>query len=310
MARADLRVGGVERWYLQKPEDYMVIPDEIRKCVGFVGYQRADGNVFFAGTAFFVGRKTDAAPDRVFTYAITAKHVISAITGKGITAVLLRLNLKSGGARWIRTLAKDWLSHPSDATVDVAVTYFGFDEALDHKFFPLEGAATMPVIAKERIDVGDEVFLSGLFAPHAGRNSNIPIIRVGNIAAMPHEKVSTKLGDIDAYLVEARSIGGLSGSPVFANVSGVRHGVLSLTDAPQIYLLGLMHGHFDSEFLPLDISEDVSGKAGINMGIGIVVPVEKIIEVINQPAFRNPEKAAEDQLQKQNLPKMDAGVAG
>jgi hypothetical protein len=284
----------------------MVIPDEIRKCVGFVGYQKSDNSLALAGTTFFVGRKADTLPDSAFVYAVTAKHVIDSIRNKGIAVVLLRLNRKNGEAIWVRTLLKDWISHPSDAAIDVAVARFSIDEnVLDHKFFPVEASATRQLIAKETIDIGDEVFLSGLFAPHVGRKTNIPIIRVGNIAAMPREKVSTKLGEIDAYLIEARSIGGLSGSPVFVHVTGVRHGVLRLTEAPQIFLLGLMHGHFDSEFLPLDVSEDASGKAGINMGIGIVVPVEKIIEVLNQPAILAPEREAEEQTRKQNLPTMD-----
>jgi hypothetical protein len=69
---------------------------------------------------------------------------------------------------------------------------------------------------------------------------------------MPNEQVQTVLGYADVYLVEARSLGGLSGSPVF-----VRHTVqqrVKSTDDKEIYifmngtgktLLGLMHGHWD-----------------------------------------------------------------
>jgi hypothetical protein len=49
----------------------------------------------------------------------------------------------------------------------------------------------------------------GLFSEHQGAERNIPIVRVGNIAAMPEEPVlTTSWGAIDAYLIEARSIGG------------------------------------------------------------------------------------------------------
>jgi hypothetical protein len=47
------------RWYLHRPEDCMVIPDEIRKCVGFIGYQKIDGTTVFVGTVFFVGKEID-----------------------------------------------------------------------------------------------------------------------------------------------------------------------------------------------------------------------------------------------------------
>jgi hypothetical protein len=283
----------------------MVIPDEIRKCVGFVGYQRADGTTLFAGTVFFVGRKLDSNPDRLFVYAVTAKHVIDSIRNKGIRMVLLRLNRKAGDAVWVRTGLEDWVSNQSDLSVDVSVARFSLDEhQLDHKCFPLEARITDSIIKQHGIDVGDEVFLSGLFAPHMGRKNNLPIVRVGNIAAMQHEKVATSLGEIDAYLIEARSIGGLSGSPVFVHAGGVRHGMLSIGSAPPIFLLGLMHGHFDSQFLPLDAA-DTPNRAGINMGIGIVVPIEKVVEVIGQSVFRLPENAFEETLREQSSPTLD-----
>jgi hypothetical protein len=62
----------------------------------------------------------------------------------------------------------------------------------------------------------------GLFKSHYGEQRNIPIIRIGNIAALPEEPVQTHYcGPTDAYLVEVRSIAGLSGSPVFKNAEGL-----------------------------------------------------------------------------------------
>jgi hypothetical protein len=59
----------------------------------------------------------------------------------------------------------------------------------------------------------------GLFSEHPGGDHNEPIARFGNIALMPAEKVTVDVGDstahIRAYLVEARSWGGHSGSPAF-----------------------------------------------------------------------------------------------
>ena len=74
---------------------------------------------------------------------------------------------------------------------------------------------TEKVIKENEIEVGEEVFVTGLFSHHHGQSKNIPIVRVGNISAMPEEKIQTKEHLMDAYLIEARSIGGLSGSPVF-----------------------------------------------------------------------------------------------
>jgi hypothetical protein len=88
---------------------------------------------------------------------------------------------------------------------------------------------------------------------------------------------STKIGKMDAYLIEARSIGGLSESPAF-----VYRTVPFCTG--NFYLLGLIHGHRD--IAPelkndLDMPHDLFEK--VNMGIAIVVPAKKILEVLNQP---------------------------
>ena len=60
------------------------------------------------------------------------------------------------------------------------------------------------------------MFSVGLFTKYFGRSNLIPIVRTGNIAMMPKEKVPLgSFGLTDAYLIEGRSIGGLSGSPIF-----------------------------------------------------------------------------------------------
>jgi hypothetical protein len=142
-----------------------------------------------------------------------------------------------------------------------------------------------------QIGIGDEIFATGLFTPAPGKSRNEPIVRHGNIAMMPQEQIQTELGYADVYLVEARSIGGLSGCPVFVrptvrlpqptadchtkNVFAVGHGAT---------LLGLMHGHWDikeSDLNKVFISHD--RKHGVNLGIGVVVPAHKILETLNRP---------------------------
>jgi hypothetical protein len=104
------------------------------------------------------------------------------------------------------------------------------------------------------------------------------------------DPVKTKNGSyLEAYLIEARSIGGLSGSPAFVHLPAVRT-VDGKTDLfgrkPffQIYLLGLMHGHFDVETLNLDVVLDDAQDAssGVHSGIGVVIPVDKIIDTVMQ----------------------------
>ena len=144
--------------------------------------------------------------------------------------------------------------------------------------------------------IGDEVVIIGLFTSHYGVDHNVPIVRIGNIAAIQDEPVKTKYcGYMDAHLIEARSIGGLSGSPVFllrppvsvqmqkSSSPGHLLGQAGFTSGQALFLLGLVHGHFDVDAVGDVVSEDASTGNSINTGIGVVVPVEKIIETINDP---------------------------
>jgi hypothetical protein len=142
--------------------------------------------------------------------------------------------------------------------------------------------------------------ITGLFRSHYGQQRNIPIIRTGNIAMMIGEKVKTNhCGYTDAYLVEARSIAGLSGSPVFINTDS-RTGYPAL--GHHTYLLGLMHGHFDVQNLKDDVVIDTDDEKtqGINTGIGVVIPVEKILETLYQPELIRMRKEAISKDRKKN----------
>src|SRR5689334_8050250 len=94
----------------------------------------------------------------------------------------------------------------------------------------------------------DEVIFPGLFSHHAGNDRNIPIVRRGTIAAIPGEKVTTeRMGKINAFLMEARSIGGLSGSPVFVHLGEnrvLKNDPRAIANPQRDYLIGLVHGHF------------------------------------------------------------------
>jgi hypothetical protein len=310
MLKIDYRLGGIPQYTLvEEGDNLMQIPDEIRKCVVFVCYKTAT-ETKLAGTAFFAGVHLGESNFNS-VYVITAKHIIDAIREKSIDQkIYLRINLKISGAQLVKTPIESWLSHPRESNVDVAVLPLApSQEIFDYLYLPLTMAATQEVIKEETIGVGDDVFLTGLFQNHYGSQQNIPIIRIGNIAAMPEEKVHTeKLGDIDAYLIEARSIGGLSGSPVFVHMGFTRYRENKvMTATGYIYkLLGLMHGHFESSKLELDdLSQDSLTNLKINTGIAIVIPVWKIMEVINQEIFANMRDAALRQEQKKTLPVPD-----
>lgn len=311
----DVRLGGSSRYVItDKPERLMRIPNEIRKCVAFLGYRNQDGIYCLAGTAFFISRSIEGT-EHAFHYLITARHIINEIRDHRSNKICLRMNLASGSAVWIETPIEDWIYHPDEDEADVAVLRFNVPPELDHMTLPISMFITDQVLADD-VGIGSEIFLAGLFASHHGQHRNIPIVRIGNIIAMPEEKVLTGLGYIDAYLVEARSLGGISGSPVFAAVPAFKTSQLEtrlkFRHSHIFHLIGLMHGHWNLySDMGVDAAtvEDIQGKTSVNMGIAIVVPSSKILEVINQPVIRKPERATEAQLRKSLLPAPDDAPA-
>ena len=314
----DFRIGGKPKFVLaDKPPKLMKIPDEIRKCVVYVGYRLPNGEMSLQGTAFLVARAIDGT-DLAFYYLITAAHVIRGISsldnfnGK----VLLRVNFFDGNAYTIESDINNWRFHPEQPEVDVAVlpNVANLSDNTDVKAIPLWMFLDEIKLIEFDAGIGDEVFLTGLFHNHHGRKRNIPIVRAGNIAAMPEEKVLTRMGFIDAYLVEARSIGGISGSPVFLYLSGMDRiypkGTVLMGAGERVgnfYFLGLMHGHYNVDLLSEDaVDMDAKAREVVNMGIAIVIPSEKILEVINQPMIKENEDKQENLIRQSQLPTFDS----
>lgn len=265
----------------------VIIRDEIRKCVMFVGYRMEDGTMRVAGTAFLVG--SEIVPGQSISYLITAEHVIRGVRSLGLADVFVRLNFSTRPAEWLATRVDDWVSDPDDRTADLAILpRVSLPRDSDHLLYPLERFVNSETISNENIGVGTDVFLTGLFVNHIGELQSIPIVRTGVIAAMPTHPVRTRLGPKTAYLIEARSIGGLSGSPVFANLGTIRvvKGQLQTSTGPVVFLLGVVHGHFDSPDpdAPGD-AQDRATAERINVGIAVVTPSDRVVALLAHPAI-------------------------
>jgi hypothetical protein len=280
----------------------MLVTDNVRKCVAFI-YFREHVDMRPAGTAFFVGIAVSDL-NASWNYVVTAKHVLSKIRECSTDQIAyLRINLVGGGSRFFEVPLDRWVDHPDDPVVDVAVVRVSMSNDLEYLMYPAERMATQAIILSGEIGIGDEVFITGLFVNHFGRERNIPIVRIGNIAAMPEEPVNTGTFSMEAYLIEARSVGGLSGSPVFVNLGVVRRvgGDLRYAAGRNIfYLLGLIHGHWDVSESDSDVvATDVFNRERINMGIAIVIPAAKILEVINQSSELASRAQVENELRRQ-----------
>lgn len=278
--------------------------DDANKCVAFIGYLLPDGDVALAGTVFFLISRLNF-PNSNLCYAVTARHVIQGIESKGQTTCVIRMNTHRGETVGVEIPLANWWFHPDETEVDVAVTIFPRDDAHDFIGVFIENLVEDAHNSIHDIGIGDEVYLAGLFANRVGKQKNIPIIRVGNIAAMPDptELILTRMGFIEAYLIEARSLGGLSGSPVFVNLGIMRKigGQFRYSELPHgtAFLIGLMHGHYDVEVAaPNDGDAARETAERINKGIAIVVPSHKILEVLNQPMVKEFERKVEQGLRE------------
>jgi len=292
----DIRLNDSERYSIDKPRDWnMRIPNEILDCVCFLGVNLAGGpnaHKFYSfGTGFFVGVEQDG---HHFSYLVTAKHVVDEAERGGYGRLFARVNTQAGGTSNIELRENDaWIRWTNDA-IDVAVLPLpNLDsKSFSNRYIPMKMFADNQKIAELGIGPGDDLFAVGLFVLKAGKQRNTPIVRTGIIAAMPlqSEPFTRKGGTYHAYLAEMRSIGGLSGSPVFVFLDQSRLYDARIPEGTHVVIacLGLIRGHWDLE---RELSDDVEVAAdaemgyskgeNLNTGIAVVTPIHYVIGILN-----------------------------
>src|SRR4029077_1385967 len=109
----------------------------------------------------------------------------------------------------------------------------------------------------------------------------------------------------DLYLAESRSIGGLSGSPVFMDVLtakrvlqptyGIMAGHYEGRSPSRFRLLGSISGHFNVPNSQEDaiVAKDGENDVLVNAGIAMIVPAEHILKILNQFTAEEEKEAAE-----------------
>jgi hypothetical protein len=266
----------------------MRIANRLLKCVGFVSRYEPDdeggSRLRFGGTAFIVGVLMDGNVG--LAHLVTAKHVVEQIL-PGETVITM--NAKDGESLSLRTGGQKWFYHPTEKdSVDVAVMPFGSARFHDYdiEWIPEGMFATDERIEEFQIGLGDEIFIIGLFTRFFGIKKLTPIVRTGNIAMMPQDRVEVEgFGPMEAYLAEGRSIGGLSGSPAFVRntvkiPTRTADGKLTAMSGlgGQHHLLGLVHGHWRVQPPATTTQAEM-----VNMGVSIIVPAKKILETLYHP---------------------------
>ncbi len=294
----------------------MRVPENVLKGIAYIGQvagTHESGIAYgdYDGTGFFVQVVSEKFPELRFPYAVTAKHVVEK---KDDSKTFIVVNNREGKTTQLRNIGEQWWFHPTDKTADVAVRQVGFQNDVDLLAVAAKHLISTPDIGAGSVVPGDEVFMAGWFSLSSDGDSNLPIIRHGNIAMLPKNQIQTPYGYADVHLIEARSIGGLSGSPAFVRPP-LRYGIempkgtTAYFDAiGEFRLLGVVHGHWDINEKDLNSSTiKPVQEHGVNIGIGIVVPAAKILETINRPELVELRRRGEESLAmtRSVLPKMD-----
>jgi hypothetical protein len=269
----------------------MRVPEQILESVAFLVTKEKGTDASekrCRGTAFFLSVPSKVSKDISYSCLVTAKHCITkAIEEK--CELYVRLNTREDRNEDIR-LTGAWYMH-DDLSVDLAVMPFAPDykkykyKNLDHSML-----GTAEKIRELNIGIGDEVVVSGLFTRRTGREKNIPIVRFGNIAAVPSERIRDfRTGlDFHAYLVEVRSIGGLSGSPVFAYIGPGRvdpNGSIARFDVSYLILIGVVRGHWQHEE-PIPFATVFADELDkVNWGIAVVTPAAELEPILYSEFF-------------------------
>ena len=295
----------------------ITVPEDFLHSVVFLSVDERDSNGEMhrlpKATGFFVRVPLESTPNLSVDYLVTARHCVEAAMPSD--NLYLRLNKKGGGYFDAMTRCADWYLHdsadvaailllPSLLPPDTRPTDWDLTSLSLDKFVgpgpQYEFKADVPSeVGDLRVEcrpaVGYETFFLGLFTPHYGKQSALPIARFGHLAMMPGI-VEMKHGDgmtfqAEAYLMEFQSLGGHSGSPVFfvhpmlvqdaRVVDGVGNLVTDVHLTHTTGFMGLVSGHFDIPQKAETIG-DVMGsvQTAHSSGMAMVTPAEDVRELL------------------------------
>lgn len=266
------------------------IPDGMLNSVFFLYKTReeAEGGINPGGTGFIVEVTYDIDVGNCICvirhfYAVTNWHV-----AKKDCYSVIRINSNDGSTDVFEFDPSDW---HSDLTYDdVAIVRVDFDWK-NHSVSAIPIELLLPVedlVNKHNIGLGDDVFMLGTFVDLDTKARNHPTARFGCISSMPYP-IGNESDNLlrDTYLLDMRSRGGFSGSPVFvyrtpgSNLEHIlnnhKPGVLVNFDMkPKFFLLGIHRGQFNEEMKIKGGNYDVIGKSGMTL----VVPAWRVFELL------------------------------
>jgi hypothetical protein len=264
------------------------IHDDILDCVIYLYRTPLDAGQGkqTGGSGFLVSVHSAIHDDVRFNYAVTNSHVVREVEGN---APVVRLNTLEGDFDVLPLEHRQWIHHPDGD--DVAVCPIGLSSHY-HKYrtVPRDMFLTKEIVDKAEIGPGDDVYIVGRFISHEGTQRNLPSVRFGNIGMMPWEPIRHERGTKqESFVVELRSIGGYSGSPVFVEIPSFsrrpKQGQIIKAMGP--WLLGVDWGHIYIEEPVRDhdnFGDPVKDKKWFvraNSGMAGAVPAWKLNELLD-----------------------------
>jgi len=282
---------------------YVHVGSTINNTVVFLGYadKLAPGGIRCIGTGFLIGKGNVG-------YLCTVRHVAIQLDN---VPFVIRLNRKDGRAELIQVDNRRW-TYPSDPTVDLAAMLFHLntESIYDISYITEPSFLDEKFVLSHEVDVGEICYTVGLFRFIYGDQKNFPLVHSGNIALMPPPGERIPIWDstlntkqmVEGYLIESRAIDGASGSPVFVrrtfrpdpNIPEFqfrnRPGDVPINPIlaeSRVHLLGVFQGAW---FAPPDPNLPIQSRAKggniVPVGVGIVIPNSKILDLLEDPFLK------------------------
>ncbi len=250
------------------------------------------------GTGFMVGYPYPGKGRSVIPLVVTARHVLG-----DHKKVLARFSTQEGSSTSfvpynIELMKKtnDYWEHPNDSGVDIVVFRSLHFEGTKYTPFPLDLIATKETFKENVIRQTDRIIFPSLLINFMGLAQNYPVIRDGSIALLPAEKVPMKynvgnkeiITKQELILVDATSIPGASGSPIFLWPGPRLKGNSYQMGGTKPYLLGVMHGFYPAiprEILDVQTS-DMKKMYAENSGVAIIFPSWKLQDILESKVLK------------------------
>lgn len=275
------------------------IPTNVLNCAFYLYETRedAESGAKFGGTGFFVTIPSKKDSRHLHYYAVTNYHVMNA------GATTIRINTENGGTDILELSSRDWKYVPGGGDVAVCSVTEYIKDSHEIIAIPTSLFATKNIVDRERIGIGDDVFMVGRFIDHDGGPTNSPCVRFGNISVMP-TIISMENGNKPSYCLDLHSRSGFSGSPVFVyrtprsyTSTRTQSDIISSGD---MYFLGIHWAQFPErwEIADKDESENRGKYVKGLSGMTCVMLPEPILEALDIQRLKDERARGDAELEK------------